>query len=74
MNKVEIEDYKENKNNEMKYIKNNMKDKKLSFKIKIVKFSNKKKKDNIYFDSLFKKLINKLLVKRVFKKWLKLVK
>ena len=74
MNKDEIEDYKENKNNEMNYIKNKVKDKKLSFKIKIVKYSNKKKKDNIYFDALFKKLINKLLVKRVFKKWLKLVK
>ena len=74
LKKDEIEDYKEINNNEMNYIKNKIKDKNMAFKIKIVKFSNKKKKENIYFDALFKKLINKLLVKRVFKKWLKKIK
>ena len=44
------------------------------FRIKIVKYGNKKNKSNKYFSVLFQELVNKLLIKRVFKKWLKLSK
>ena len=44
------------------------------FRIKIVKYGNKIKKTNKYFSVLFQDLVNKLLIKRVFKKWLKLSK
>ena len=50
------------------------KDKKYTFRIKVVKYNTQKKKDNIYFDILFKNLINKILIKRTLKKWLKLSK
>lgn len=69
-----IEDYNENKNKNNE-IDNMKKDKKYTFKIKIVKFAKKKKKKpHVYFDALFKDLVNKILVKRIFKKWVKLSK
>ena len=55
-------------------IKSNIdnKEKKFTFKIKVVKYNTKKKKDNIYFEKLFRNIINKILIKRVLKKWFKL--
>ena len=70
--KINIENY--NEKNETNDIKNENKEKKYTFKIKIVKYATKKKKYHIYFDTLFKKFINKILIKRIFKKWLKLSK
>ena len=69
--KNDVENYNEKKNNEKNKIK---KDKKIPLKIKIVKFSKKPKANNPYIDALFQKLVNKLLVKRTFKKWLKISK
>ena len=56
--------------------KNEQKDKNKGYnlRIRIVKFGNKRKKSGIYFSVLFKNLVNKILIKRVFKKWLKLTK
>ena len=71
--KNKIENYNENKNKNNE-IENMKKDKKYTFKIKIVKFIKKKKNHHIYFDALFKDLINKILFKRIFKKWVKLSK
>ena len=43
-------------------------------KIKIVKYGNKSNKTKNLIDTLFSKLVNKILVKRVLKKWVKLIK
>ena len=43
-------------------------------KIKIVKLGNKKNNSKFYFDVLFQKLVNKLLIKRVLKKWRKITR
>ena len=70
----EIDNYNKKKNNEISYNKNNKKGRKYAFKIKIIKYSNKKKKKNKYIDILIKNLVDKLLTKRAFKKWVKLTK
>lgn len=60
-----------NKKNEFK---TEPKEKKYTFRVKIVKYSNKKRSTHKYFDTLFGDLINKILKKRIFKKWLKISK
>lgn len=60
-----------NKKNEFK---TEPKEKKYTFRVKIVKYSNKKRSTHKYFDILFGDLINKILKKRIFKKWLKISK
>ena len=70
----EIDNYNKKKNNEISYIKDNKKGKKYPVKTKIIKYSNKNKKDNKYIDILIKNLVDRLLTKRKFKKWVKLTK
>ena len=47
---------------------------KYPLKIKIVKYGNKSNKTKNLIDTLFSKLVNKILVKGVLKKWVKLIK
>ena len=70
----EIDNYNKKKNNEISYIKDNKKGKKYPVKTKIIKYSNKNKKDKKYIDILIKNLVDRLLTKRKFKKWVKLTK
>ena len=69
----ENKDKGENKDKDIE-IKNEQKNNGYKFRIKIVKYGNKINKTNKYFSVLFQGLVNKLLIKRVFKKWLKLSK
>ena len=71
LKKKKIGDYNESN---VKENSGEKKKKKYPLKIKIVKLGNKKNKSDTYFDCLFQKFVNKILVKRVFKKWLKFAK